>query len=64
MREEKNANANQCGREKLIHTIATTDEIMLVLKFSYENYIKAKHALIQVRMNRITFCPYCTKNSE
>lgn len=37
---------------------------MLVLKFSYENYIKAEHALINPSENEESlYAPNCTKNS-
>lgn len=38
-------------KRKLIYTIVTIDQLMLVLKFSYENNIEAEHTLINTSEN-------------
>lgn len=48
---EKKMQIKSNWKRKLIHTIATIDPLMLVLKFSYENSIKAEHALINTSDN-------------
>lgn len=52
-------------KRKLIHTIVTIDQLMLVLEFSYENNIEAEHALINTSENeQLLSAPNCTKNSS
>ena len=52
--ERKKMQVKLSWKRKLIHTIATTDQLMLVLKLSYENCIKAEHALINTSENEVT----------
>jgi len=51
---EKKMQVKLSWKRKLIHTIATIDQLMSVLKLSYENCIKAEHALINTSENEET----------